>query len=76
MTISEVKKYLSSLIRHITFEYNGYSCGVDPITLNSFDMWYGDNVITVDSIDQVINNNFFDGKSLKDIFDDITELEF
>lgn len=76
MTISEVKKYLSDLIGHITFEYNGYSCGVDPITLNSFDMWYGDNVITVDSIDEVINNNFFDGKSLKDIFDDITELEF
>lgn len=76
MTISEVKKYLSNLIGHITFEYNGYSCGVDPITLNSFDMWYGDNVITVDSIDQVINNNFFDGKSLKDIFDDIIELEF
>ena len=76
MTISEVKKYLSDLIGHITFEYNGYSCGVDPITLNSFDMLYGDNVITVDSIDEVINNNFFDGKSLKDIFDDITELEF
>lgn len=76
MTISEVKKYLSDLIGHITFEYNGYSCGVDPITLNSFDMWYGDNVITVDSIDEVINNNFFDGKSLKDIFDNITELEF
>ena len=32
--------------------------------------------ITVDSIDEVINNNFFDGKSLKDIFDNITELEF
>ena len=76
MTISEVKKYLSDLIGHITFEYNSYSCGVDPITLNSFDMWYGDNVITVNSIDEVINNNFFDGKSLKDIFDDITELEF
>lgn len=76
MTISEVKKYLSDLIGHITFEYNGYSCGVDPITLNSFDMWYGDNVITVNSIEEVINNNFFDGKSLKDIFDDITELEF
>ena len=73
MTISEVKKYLSDLIGHITFEYNGYSCGVDPIELRLRDIEVG---ITVDSIDEVINNNFFDGKSLKDIFDNITELEF
>ena len=39
-------------------------------------MWYGTDEMTVDSIDKVMDINFFDGKSLKDIWSDITELEF
>lgn len=76
MTLLDVKKYLADLIGHVIFDYNGYSCGVDPIALDSFDMWYGDNEITVNSVEEVMNKNFFDGKSLKDIWDDVTELDF
>lgn len=76
MTISYVKKYLSNLAGHVTFEYNGFPCGVDPLSLNSFYMWYGENDITVESVEEVVNTKFFDGKSLKDIWDSVTELDF
>ena len=76
MNILEIKKYLEELNGHITFEYNGFLCGVDPLSRSSFDMWYGNNTINVTSIDEVINSNFFDGKSLKSICSDITELDF
>lgn len=76
MTIAEVKDYLANLTSHITFYYNGYDCGIDPLATDEFSMWYGTDELTVDSIDKVMNINFFNGKSLKDIWDDITELEF
>lgn len=76
MTILKVKDYLSNLTGHITFNYNEYSCGVDPLAQDSFDMWYGDNEISVNSIDEVLNTKFFDGKSLLDIWDNVTALDF
>lgn len=76
MTITEVKDYLPNLISHITFDYNGYSCGVDPLAVGAFDMWYGNKEITVKSIDEVLNTKFFDGESLTDIWDDVTELDY
>lgn len=71
-----VKEYLGNLTSHITFEYDGKACGVDPLSLDKFDMWYGDKSMTAHSIEEVINTNFFDGKSLEDILDDITDLEY
>lgn len=76
MTILELKNYLTNLIGHVTFEYNGYSCGIDPLSLNKFDMWYGNDAVTVNSIEKVMNEPLFNGKSLKDIWDDITNLDF
>lgn len=34
MKLSEIKTYLSNLTGHVTFEYNGYNCGVDPFRIN------------------------------------------
>jgi len=76
MTIAQVKDYLAKLTSHITFEYNGQSCGIDPLSKNEFNMWYGSDEMTVNSIDKVMNANFFDGKSLEEIWDEITELEY
>lgn len=76
MTIAEVKNYLAGLTSHIMFEYNGKSCGVDPLSLNKFDMWYGSEGTSVSSINEVMTTKFFDGKSLEEIWDDITELEY
>lgn len=71
-----IKEYLGNLTSHVTFEYNGYSCGVDPIAIDWFDMWYGDENITVDSIEAVMTTKLFNGKALEDILDDVTDLEY
>lgn len=76
MTIAQVKDYLAKLTSHITFEYNGQSCGIDPLSKNEFNIWHGSDEMTVNSIDKVMNANFFDGKSLEEIWDEITELEY
>ena len=71
-----IKEFLGDLISHITFEYHGYSCGVDPLAPDNFDMWYGEKSMTVHSVKEVMSTTFFDGKSLEDILDDITDLEY
>ena len=43
---------------------------------NHFDMWYGEKIMTAHSVDEVMTAEFFDAKSLEDILDDITELEY
>ena len=76
MTITDIKNYLTNLTGHITFEYNGTFCGVDPIRQDEFDMWYGDKEITAKSIEEVFETPFFDGKALDDILEDVTDLDF
>lgn len=76
MTIMELEKYLSNLTGHVTFEYNGYSCGIDPLAVNEFDMWYGNYKVSVKSIKDVMNSTLFNGKSLKNIWGDVTNLDF
>lgn len=73
-TLLKVKNYISNLMGHVTFDYNGYSCGIDPLSLDSFDMWYGDKETTVDSVKKAFTIKFFDGKSLTEIWDDVTEI--
>lgn len=50
--------------------------GVNSLSLNEFDMWYGDKSMTAHSIEEVMDTKFFDGKSLEDILNDITDLEY
>lgn len=76
MSIRELKEYLTTVCSHVTFEYNGFNCGIDPLSRNKFDIWYGSDMMTVNSIDEVMTTEFFAGKSLEDIWDDITELDY
>lgn len=73
--IDEVKSYLTEVYSCVTFEYNGRCCGIDPFP-GSFVMWYGANDITVDSIEKVFDTILFDGKSLKEIWKNITDLDY
>ena len=76
MTLSELRDHLASLTGHVTFEYKGLPCGVDPLSLHIFDMWYGNAEVTVDSVEKVIDEKLFDGKALTDIWDDVTDLAY
>lgn len=39
-------------------------------------MWYGDETITVNSVDEVMETDFFDGKTLESILDDTTDFDY
>lgn len=71
MSLNELKDYISSLCSHLTFDFRGKPCGIDPISSEHFDMWYGDKAITVSSVEDVMKLPFFDGQSLQDIVDEI-----
>ncbi len=76
MTSSMIKKRLDGLIGCVTFEYKGHPCGVDPLAHDDFNMWYGNLAFKARSIDEVMTTKLFDGKSLTDIANDITDLEY
>ena len=71
MMADKIKNRISECCSHFTFDYNGKECGVDPFSDNKFDMWCGDEVVTVGSIDKVMNDKFYDGMSLTEIADKI-----
>lgn len=72
MMDEKIKNRLKELCSHMTFEYNGKDCGVDPISHTEFAIWCGDEDTTAKSIDEVMTTPFFDGKSLSEIADVIT----
>lgn len=76
MKIEEIREHLEKLIGCVTFEYYGYSCGIDPLECDKFEMWYGNKEMTASSIEEVMSVKFFDGNSLEEIVDDIIYLEW
>lgn len=77
MTADELKKILSGCMDEIYFSYNGKAGGACAEVNNcrpTFMLWYGDNTKEFDSIDDVMVNEFFDGKSLSDLVN-IVEIE-
>ena len=71
-----MKDYIQKLTSHVLFEYKGTNCGIDPFSAYHFDMWYGKDYYKAESIDEVMNHPLFDGKSLTEIFGEITNLDF
>ena len=76
MKISDFKNRIQSLVSYMGFEYNKVICGIDPLTRDHFDMWYGDEYYKAESIDDVMNHPLFDGKSLTEIFEEITDFDY
>ncbi|MFQ9516732.1 MAG: hypothetical protein ACLRZ9_13035 [Eubacterium sp.] len=76
MSADKLKQIVLDVFSHVTFEYKGISCGIDPFSETEFDIWYGDEVETVNSIDRVMDTPIFDGKPLNEIIDKITELDY
>ena len=71
MTASALRDKIDNMVSHIAFQYQDKPCGVDPISKTHFDMWCGDNAMTVDGLDAVMETDFFLGRSLSDIAPDI-----
>lgn len=75
MRALDLKERINSLCTHVLFTYNGKNCGVDPFNEKHFDMWYGEERMEAHSIDEVMETSFFDGKALRDIVDQIEDVE-
>lgn len=76
MTLAEAREYIVNLTSHVLFDYKGKNCGIDPLSRNKFEMWYGQECFTASTVDEVMTVKFYDGKSLTAIWDDITDLEY
>lgn len=76
MTAEDIREHLGNLIGAITFEYNGKNCGIDPLSLNKFVMWYGDDETVAESVDEVMSIDFFDGNCLEEIIEDAEYFEY
>ena len=68
MSITELRDYLDNLTSHILFTYDRHDCGIDPLSLNSFDMWCDDNEINAKSVDDVL--------SLTEIWNNVNDIEY
>lgn len=57
---------------HLTFDYNGKPCGVDPLSRDHFEMWYGDSDAVARSLEEILSIPLFGGKTLAEIASQIT----
>lgn len=75
MTLEYLRNAVMEDMNDFYFEYNGVNCGVEINgTTDKFDLFYGDNDLTVDGdFDAVIRVPFFGGESVLDIFDLIAD---
>lgn len=71
MTVQQVRDRINEIVTCFEFEYKGKRGGVDPFSKNNFDIFYGDELETVDSIDKVMETPFIDGKRIEDILDEL-----
>lgn len=78
MSINDIANIVKQCNTRLDFTYNGNYGNIDPYYSQKrnrpeYLLFYGDNEITVYSMDDVINTPFINGKSLSDI---ASELDF
>ena len=74
--ISKIKNRLDEYCSILTFTYRGVDCDIDPFNPNKFHVRYGDTEMDYDSIEKVLYEPIYDGRSLSDIADKIQEIEW
>lgn len=72
MNANDLKSLTDALSQDISFVYNGIECTIIPINRNSISVSYGmDRTKDYASIDAMMTDLFWDGKSLNEIADKI-----
>lgn len=74
MNLNELRKIIADDYNDIEFLYNEKPCGISSEVFNyipTFQMWYGNKIKEYKSVDDLILDNFFDGKSLLRIINKI-----
>ena len=73
MTVEKLKNIIMKSFSVVLFSYKGLDCGIDPMGIKEYDVWCGETIETVDSIDKIMDIPIFEGKALKEIISDIHE---
>ena len=71
MTEMQIRKRIAKCATLFGFIYNKKEGNVDPYSPSEFLLYFDGNELTVHSIDEVMDTAFFDGKSLREITNDI-----
>lgn len=71
MTPKQLREEILSLTYDIQFVYKGVNGLIMPYSENDFMLCYGDDDKEYTNIDDVMNDKFFDGKSLNDISQEV-----
>lgn len=71
MKAKKLKDWILSLTDDIEFEYSGISGSICPFSLDNISVTYAGKTKDYDNIDDVMSDNFFNGKSLNEISEQI-----
>lgn len=72
--LDELKKALTVEFCDIEFSFRGKSCGVESVVTDghaTYDIWCGEELKTYDDADNLLDAPLFDGKSLRQIAEQI-----
>lgn len=75
MTIDKLKDAVIGCGNSLYFTYHGEAAGIEPTVKNSvfsYEMWHGTKYRSANDFDEMVNDKFFDGKSLLDIMNQVT----
>lgn len=74
MKIEDFVNILDDCCNDITFRYNGKASGIMPEVNNykkTYHMWHGNREKDYSSIDSLMEDKFFGGRSLREIYNEI-----
>lgn len=75
ITAKAVQDRIAEICSAVTWVYNNKPCGVDPYGSYKFVMWYGDVVEEFTTVEDVMNEPFFDGKTIEEIIPDMVDYD-
>lgn len=74
MSLKKLIDILNDCCNDIAFSFGGKQSGVMPEVANhkkTYHVWYGEKTKDYLSVDELVNDRFFDGKSIKEIFNEL-----
>lgn len=76
MTANDLKNRIDELCAIVSFVYEGKEGHVDPYSHSQYLLWFDGDEMMVNSIDRVMNTPFFDGRTLNEIADKVTAIDY
>lgn len=74
MNKDQLRQILSECCNDISFSYGGLPSGVTVEVHNyvpTYQAWHGDDVKEYDTVDEIMNDKFYSGKSLNDLVKEV-----